>query len=197
MAMRHAVRQVILLGGPNGAGKTTTAARLLPDYLSLRDFVNADSIAAGLSAFAPQSVARQAGRLMIRRLQDLERQGADFAFETTLASRTFAPFLRRCRSRGYSVVVVYVWLGSPDLAVERVALRVRAGGHDVPEATVRRRYAAGWRNFLDLYRPLADEWLVYDNSLARETLVALRQPGGQVVVVAPHHWAIIEAGPPT
>ena len=108
MARRDALRRVILLGGPNGAGKSTTAPRLLPDFLSLRDFVNADAIAAGLSAFAPQSVARQAGRLMIRRLQDLERQGADFAFETMLASLTFAPFLRRCRSRGYAVTVVYV-----------------------------------------------------------------------------------------
>ena len=195
MRRRHAARRVILLGGPNGAGKTTAARRLLPDFLSLRDYVNADAIAAGLSAFAPESVARQSGRLMIRRLAELALQGADFAFETTLASRTFAPFLRRCRSRGYGVTVVYMWLRNADLAVERVALRVRAGGHDVPEEIVRRRYNAGWRNFLDLYRPIADEWQVYDNSLARENLVARSRADGNADIVAPALWAIIEAGP--
>ena len=195
MPRNHVSRRVILLGGPNGAGKTTTAKRLLPDFLSLRDFVNADAIAAGLSAFAPQSVARQSGRLMILRLGELASRGADFAFETTLASRTLAPFLRRCRVRGYRVTVVYVWLGSADLAVERVALRVRSGGHAVPEETVRRRYAAGWRNFLELYRPISDEWLVYDNSLARETLVARCRAGGDPDIVVPALWDIIEAGP--
>ena len=195
MSRRRKSPRVILLGGPNGAGKTTTAKRLLPDFLSLRAFVNADAIAAGLSAFAPDSVARQAGRLMIRRLQELARERADFAFETTLASRTFAPFLRRCRSRGYRVTVIYLWLESADLAVDRVSLRVRTGGHDVPEATVRRRYEAGWRSFLDLYRPIADEWQAYDNTSAQASLVAQASADGIVSVMRPATWAIIEAGP--
>lgn len=188
-------RRVILLGGPNGAGKSTAARRLLPDFLSLRAFVNADAIASGLSAFAPESVARQAGRVMIRRLKELLLEGADFAFETTLASRTFAPFLRRCRTCGYRVTVVYVWLQSAELAIERVSLRVRSGGHDVPEATVRRRYEAGWRNFLSLYRPIADEWQVYDNSAVGATLVARSRGGGEPDVILPARWDIIRAGP--
>lgn len=187
--------RVVLLGGPNGAGKTTTASRLLPDFAALLDYVNADAIATGLSGFAPESAAREAGRLMIRRLRDLAARRVDFAFETTLASRTFAPFLRRCRQSGYAVSVVYLWLRSPDLALQRVALRVREGGHPVPESAVRRRYASGWRNFLTLYRPLADVWEVYDNSRVRETLVARSRRDGGVEIADPDRWAIIEAGP--
>ena len=188
-------RRLILLGGPNGAGKTTAAMRLLPDFLSLRDYVNADAIASGLSAFAPEKVARGAGRLMLRRIEELAEQGSDFAFETTLASRTFAPFLRRCGGRGYEVTVIYLWLPSADLAVERVATRVRAGGHSVPEEVIRRRYARGWRNFLDLYRPLATRWQVYDNSLAREVLVAEGEMGSSARVATPERWAMIATGP--
>src|SRR5205823_5999398 len=123
--------QVVVVGGPNGAGKTTCAAALLPEDLQIRQFVNADTIAAGLSAFAPDTVAVQAGRLMLSRIAELAQQRHDFAFETTLASRSFAPFLRRIQREGYLVHVIYVWLRSPELAIERVRDRVRRGGHHV------------------------------------------------------------------
>jgi predicted ABC-type ATPase len=165
--------RIFVVGGPNGAGKTTTATRLLPDDLAVRQFVNADVIASGLSAFAPETAALQAGRIMLERLAALTRLREDFAFETTLASRSFAPFLRRQQEEGYSVHIIYVWLRSPDLAVQRVGERVRRGGHHVPPEVVTRRYWRGLGNFWRLYRPLADSWVLCDNSSRRRIIVAL------------------------
>lgn len=136
----------MILAGPNGAGKSTAAPELLQGELSVSEFVNADVIARGLSAFDPDRAAIAAGRVMLVRLNELARQRATFAFETTLASRSFAPWLRGLRTSGYAVHLVFLWLSSPDLAVQRVADRVRSGGHDVPPGTIRRRYGAGVRN---------------------------------------------------
>ena len=164
---------VIVIAGPNGAGKSTTAPSLLRDALQVSEFVNADAIAGGLSAFRPDSVAIPAGRAMLERMQHLAEAEANFAFETTLASRSFAPWLARLKRRGYHVHVLFLWLESADLAVDRVAARVRVGGHDVPEDTVRRRYERGLRNFFRLYLPLVDSWQMFDNSRAgRPRLVA-------------------------
>jgi len=164
---------VIVIAGPNGAGKSTTAPALLRDTLQVSEFVNADTIAGGLSAFRPDSVAIAAGRAMLERIRQLAKAQVDFAFETTLASRSFAPWLARLKRSGYHVHVLFLWLESADLAVNRVAARVRLGGHDVPEGTVRRRYQRGLRNFFGLYLPLVDSWQVFDNSRAgRPQLVA-------------------------
>jgi predicted ABC-type ATPase len=157
---------VIVIAGPNGAGKSTTAPSLLRDALQVSEFVNADAIAGGLSAFRPDSVAIPAGRAMLERMQHLADAQTNFAFETTLASRSFAPWLARLKRRGYHVHVLFLWLESADLAVDRVAARVRLGGHDVPEETVRRRYERGLRNFFQLYLPLLDSWQMFDNSRA-------------------------------
>jgi predicted ABC-type ATPase len=156
--------QVVVIAGPNGAGKTTCAAALLPKDLKVVQFVNADTIASGLAAFAPEAAAVQAGRIMLACLSELGRQRQDFAFETTLASRSFAPFLRGLQQQGYGVHIVYIWLRTPELAVQRVAERVRLGGHDVPRDVVRRRYWRGVTNFRQLYRVLADSWTIGDNS---------------------------------
>ena len=164
---------VVVIAGPNGAGKSTTAPSLLRDALQVSEFVNADAIAGGLSAFRPDSVAIPAGRAMLVRMQQLAEAKMNFAFETTLASRTFAPRLARLRRHGYHVHVLFLWLDSADLAVNRVAARVRRGGHDVPEQTVRRRYGRGLHNLFQLYVPLADSWQLFDNSRAgRPQLVA-------------------------
>lgn len=138
---------VVVVAGPNGAGKTTAAPFLLRDSFGIQEFVNADPIAAGLSAFAPESVAIAAGRVMLARIEELARRRLSFGFETTLASRSFAPWLQRRVADGYSVHLVFLWLASPELAIARVARRVELGGHAVPEEVVRRRYAAGLRNF--------------------------------------------------
>jgi predicted ABC-type ATPase len=139
--------EIIILAGPNGAGKSTLAPFLLRDWLGLTEFVNADVIASGLSAFEPERAAFEAGRIMLRRLRELVAQRQNFAFETTLATRSYATWLRQLMQEGWHVNLVFIWLDSPELAVQRVAARVAAGGHDIPEATIRRRYDKGIRNF--------------------------------------------------
>jgi predicted ABC-type ATPase len=160
----HSPPRVVVLAGPNGAGKSTCAARLLRGVLGVDEFVNADIIAQGLSGFAPQRVAMAAGRIMMQRLRQLAASRVSFGFETTLASRSFAPWLDELQRGGYLVQLVFLWLPSADMAVARVAERVRRGGHDVPEETIRRRYERGLQNFVKLYQSLADEWQVLDNS---------------------------------
>jgi predicted ABC-type ATPase len=165
---------VVILAGPNGAGKSTAAPALLQDALGVDEFVNADIIARGLSASDPGSVEFAAGRVMRTRLRNLGEQRVSFAFETTLASRSFAPWLVSLGASGYEIHLVFLWLPSADFAIARVAERVRAGGHDVPAAIVRRRYAAGLRNFFRLYEPLVSTWTLYDSSGPEPRLVADR-----------------------
>jgi predicted ABC-type ATPase len=129
------VDEIIILGGPNGAGKTTAAQVVLPEEVQLREFVNADEIARGLSPFNPEGVAVTAGRLMLQRMQTLIRDRQSFAFETTCSGRAYIPLLRRCKAAGWRVTLVYLWLPSPQLALERVARRVRQGGHRIPDST--------------------------------------------------------------
>lgn len=157
--------RVVILAGPNGAGKSTASQLVIRDELAIRDFVNADTIARGLSAFDVESVALESGRIMLDRLKKLATARKDFAFETTLASRTFAPWIRELKADGYSFILIYLWLPSADVSIKRVSERVAHGGHNIPTETIHRRYAAGLSNFFNLYMPLADEWRVYDNSL--------------------------------
>jgi predicted ABC-type ATPase len=185
--------EVFVLAGPNGAGKSTTAPGLLKGLLEIDDFVNADVIARGLSGFAPEAVALEAGAIMLQRLRALAESGKSFAFETTLASRTYAPWLRQMVMAGYQVHLVFLWLSSPDLAVQRVTQRVRMGGHGIPEATIRRRYEAGLRNFFRLYRPLATTWRLYDNSeRGRPQLVAFGQDEHTLGVVDATIWERVQ-----
>jgi len=155
---------VILLAGPNGAGKSTSAPVLLRDTFAVDEFVNADAIAQGLSAFRPDSVALEAGRIMLKRLQELADKRADFAFETTLASRTFAPWLKRLATAGYKSHLMFLTLPDAETAISRVASRVRLGGHNVPASDIRRRFEAGLRNLFNLYMPVISAWQIYDNS---------------------------------
>lgn len=144
--------------------------------------MNADSIAAGLSPLNPESMAIEAGRLMILRLRSLSDSGSDFAFETTLAARTFAPFIINSRAKGYTINLIYFWLRSPNLAVERVARRIASGGHSIPEDVIRRRYERGRKKLVSLYLPLCDRWIVYDNSSADVRLVAEYSMNQQLVI---------------
>jgi predicted ABC-type ATPase len=161
---------VIVIAGPNGAGKSTAAPGLLDGLLGIEDFVNADVIARGLSAFNPEGAAIEAGRVMLTRLRELAAQRRDFAFETTLASRSFAPWIAGLRKEGYQFRLNYIWIPSPDLSIGRIKGRVLDGGHFVPDDTVRRRYLGGLRNFFELYQPIADIWRVLDNSERRRDL---------------------------
>jgi predicted ABC-type ATPase len=160
--------------------------------LAVNEFVDADVIARGLSAFEPESVAIAAGRVMLTRLRELAAQRVHFAFETTLASRTFAPWLRDLRASGYEVHLLFLWLPSPEFAIERVADRVRAGGHDVPADTVRRRHRAGLRNFFSLYEPLASAWKLYDSSGLKPALIAERLAAQPLRVYDEAAWTVVK-----
>lgn len=180
---------LVVIAGPNGSGKSTMAPRLLRDTLRVNEFINADLIAGGLSAFAPDRVAFAAGRIMMRRMQELAASKADFALESTLSSRSLAPWVVRLRAGGYAFHLIFLWLSSADLAVRRVAERVKRGGHDVPEAVVRRRYARGLSNFFNVYRPIADSWLMLDNSpVDSPKPIAWRTVGGPVRITRSGPW---------
>jgi predicted ABC-type ATPase len=179
---------IYVIGGANGSGKTTVARRLFPNFLDVFEYVNADEIASGLSPFNPESVAIQSGRLMLERLDTLVQERADFAFETTLAARSFAHFLRGCKSQGYTINLIYFWLQTPELAIERVHRRVESGGHNIPAEVIRRRYERGRKNLTQLYLPLCDKWIVYDNSRDDPLLVAERPLKQQPIIYSPPLW---------
>jgi predicted ABC-type ATPase len=163
-----------IVAGPNGAGKSTFARLFLPDYADCREFVNADLIAAGLSPFNPESLAIEAGRLMLGRIETLARSKVNFGFETTLAGRGYLPLLRRLRSEGYRIHLFFLWLPDPQLALARVYERVLSGGHFVPEEVVRRRFTRGLANFFHIYEAILDSSLVFDGSGDSPRLVAAR-----------------------
>ena len=175
-------RHVVVIGGPNGAGKSTIARDVLSGTLGITEFVNADTIAAGLSGFSPERAAFAAGRVMLERLHELGEGDSNFAFESTLASRSFAPWLKTLIARGVSLHVVYVWLRSPELAIRRVKARVRRGGHGVDAGGVRRRYARSARDLVRLYLPLACEWAIYDNSGRKPRVIAQGWRGAEASI---------------
>jgi len=164
-------KKVIIIAGPNGAGKTTFAREFLPEEAGLPLFVNADLIAAGLSPFDPDAAAFRAGRLMLAEIDAHAAAGRSFAFETTLAGHTYLRRIEQWRGNGYTVKLVFLSLRSPEEAIARVATRVRHGGHHVPPDVIKRRFASGMRNFLDVYRQRVDVWQWFDNSGRPEVLI--------------------------
>lgn len=161
----------IVIAGPNGAGKTTFAREFLPKDTDIVHFVNADLIASGLSALRPEIAAVTAGRVFLAELDRLARSRTSFAFESTLSGRVYAGRLQKWKAAGYRVEIAYLKIDSPELALKRIAARVRQGGHDVSKDDVIRRFDRSWVNFLRVYRPLADAWWVYDNSGLAPTLL--------------------------
>ena len=157
-------KNLYIISGCNGAGKTTASYTVLPEILDCREFVNADEIARGLSPFNPESVAIEAGRLMLQRIEDLLAKDETFSIETTLATKSYINLVRRAQAKGYQVRLLFFWLNSPKLALLRVAERVAKGGHNIPEPIVKRRYVAGIRNLFRLFMNKVDYWVIYDNS---------------------------------
>ncbi len=156
--------KILILAGPNGAGKTTFATEFLPHEAGCPTFVNADSIAAGLSPLEQSAVDFRAGRLLLETIYEYVTTGKSFAFETTLSGLAYSRSIPNWRKQGYFVELYYLRLPDPDVAISRVRQRVSVGGHDIPEAVIRRRFQAGWSNFENIYRELVDEWRIYDNS---------------------------------
>jgi len=179
--------RVVVFAGPNGAGKSTHADAILAT-MGIEVFVNADYIARGLSGRHTDAVAFEAGRIMLRRLRQLAEAGADFAFESTLSSRTFAVFLQALKAQGYAVAIYYFSLANAQLAVRRVKLRVALGGHDVPSDVVQRRFGRSLNNFFSLYAPLADEWALFDNSSAQEAVPVATQFADQLNIMETATW---------
>lgn len=157
-------KNLYIISGCNGAGKTTASYTVLPEILGCKEFVNADEIARGLSPFNPTSVAIEAGRLMLQRIDDLLARDESFSIETTLATRSYVKLVERAKGQDYRVSLLYFWLNSPQLAMRRVAERVAKGGHDIPKSTIIRRYAAGIDNLFKLFIPRVDYWGIFDNS---------------------------------
>lgn len=156
--------KLYIIAGCNGAGKTTASMLILPEMLDCKEFVNADEIAKGLSPFNPESVAIEAGRLMLQRVEWLISRKLTFALETTLATRSYANLVKRAKAAGYEVILLFFWLPTPEMAVGRVAARVAEGGHNIPTETVHRRYWLGLRNLFEIFVPIVDRWSLYDNS---------------------------------
>lgn len=155
-----------VIAGCNGAGKTTTSFTVLPEILNCKEFVNADEIARGLSPFQPETVSFKAGRIMLDRIRELLREEREFGFETTLSSRSYASILRGAKAKGYTLMLIFYWLESVDLAKSRVLERVKNGGHNIAPDTIERRYVRGVKNFFHLYREIVHSWIVYNNSKA-------------------------------
>lgn len=175
-------KKLYIIAGCNGAGKTTASFNILPEMLNCQEFVNADEIARGISPFHPENVALEAGRIMLNRIDELIRESSDFAFETTLATRSFQHTISKAKSKGYSVMLLFFWLNSIDLAKNRVKQRVLEGGHFIDENTISRRYKNGIRNLFEIYVPICDITLIYDNSQPLPQLIAYKELSSKFVV---------------
>lgn len=183
---------IIVIAGPNGAGKSTLAPHLLRDAFGILEYVNADTIAQGLSAFAPENAAFEAGRIMLRRLNELAEQRRDFAFETTLATRFYCNWLQNLQRNDYNVHLVFLWLEDVELAFKRVEERVGLGGHDVPKNTISRRYRRGLRNFFNIYKPFVDSWQFFDASTFAPREIAFGDKIGGEIIQDKTLWPQIE-----
>lgn len=182
-----------IIAGCNGAGKTTASFTILPEMLNCKEFVNADSIAAGLSPFNPESVAIEAGRLMVLRIHELMEAGIDFAFETTLATRSYVSLVRKAQDAGYKVTLLFIWIDSPTTAVQRVAERVVKGGHNIPSEVIERRYHRGLFNLINLYIPICDTWMVVNNEGVTPEPIAEGRLNSENIIINQYIWSVINS----
>jgi predicted ABC-type ATPase len=165
-------KNLYIIAGCNGAGKTTASFTILPEILDCKEFVNADEIAKGLSPFQPEKVALEAGRIMINRINDLLKEDLSFAFETTLATKSYKSKILSAKNEGFTVTLLFFWLQTIELAKERVATRVLEGGHNIPSDIIERRYLNGIKNLFSIYIPIVDELMIFDNSQMKSELIA-------------------------
>ena len=175
-------KQLYIIAGCNGAGKTTASFTILPEVLDCKEFINADEIAKGLSPFQPESVAMQAGRIMLARMDELLQKGETFAFETTLATKSYKQKIEWAQANGYEVTLLFFWLDSPNMAKKRVAQRVAEGGHSIPSQTIERRYHNGIANLFAIYIDMVDICYIFDNSEGRKELIAQKERHKDIVI---------------
>ncbi len=183
---------IYLIAGCNGAGKTTASNTMLPGMLKCKEFVNADSIAAGISPFQPESVSFEAGRVMLQRIEQLVKAKVDFAIETTLSSRNYLLKVKEWQKQGYEIILIYFWINSPSLAIERIKDRVKKGGHSVPEEIVIRRYYRGIKNLFKYYLQICDYWFVIDNSGTSPEIVAEENKDLELIIFNKQIWSTIK-----
>lgn len=181
-----------IIAGPNGAGKTTASMTILPNHLQIDEFVNADSIAVGLSPFKPEEVAVQAGKLMLNRIENLLSESRSFAIETTLSSRNYLKLISQAQSKGYTVNLIYVWLKSVEQAKLRVRYRVLNGGHNIPPETIERRYYRSLDNLVNNYINVCDNWFILDNSSLTSSFVAEGGLNKELIILNSDIWNIIQ-----
>ena len=175
-------KQLYIIAGCNGAGKTTASFTILPAVLNCKEFINADEIAKGLSPFQPESVAMQAGRIMLARMDELLQKGETFAFETTLATKSYKQKIEWAQANGYEVILLFFWLDSPNMAKKRVAQRVAEGGHSILTETIERRYHNGIANLFAIYMDMVDICYIFDNSEGRKELIAQKERHKDIVI---------------
>ena len=185
-------KNLYIIAGCNGAGKTTASYTVLPEILQCREFVNADEIARGLSPFNPESVAIEAGRLMLSRIENLLDRGETFSIETTLATKSYINLVRKAQEQGYSVKLLFFWLKTPELARLRVAERVANGGHNIPEDVIKRRYVAGLSNLFNLFVKEVDSWVIYNNSENPRKQVAFGGKNADTVILDHMSYSIMQ-----
>lgn len=180
--MMSKLPKLYIIAGCNGAGKTTASFTILPEILGCKEFINADEIAKGLSPFQPESVAVQAGRIMLARMDELLQKGETFAFETTLATKSYKQKIEWAQANDYEVTLLFFWLDSPNIAKKRVAQRVAEGGHNIPLETIERRYYNGIANLFTIYIDIVDICYIFDNSEGRKELIAQKERHKDIVI---------------
>lgn len=175
-------KNLYIIAGCNGAGKTTASFTILPEILNCKEFVNADEIAKGLSPFQPEKVAFESGRIMLKRINELLESKQDFAFETTLSTKSYKHKIIEAQNKKYKVTLLFFWLETVELAIERVKTRVLEGGHNIDNETIIRRYYRGIKNLFEIYLPIADEVMIFDNSLENPDLIAIKSKEKEINV---------------
>ena len=186
-------RTIYIISGCNGAGKTTASYTILPEILNCKEFVNADNIAAGLSPFQPEKVAFEAGRIMLERIEYLLEANETFAIETTLATKIYKNKLLNAIENGYNVKLLFFWLPNVEMAIKRVATRVKNGGHNIPKEVILRRYSRGIENLFKYYIPLSNEWMVFDSSKSEIQMIAKGKNLKSIEVFQNKKWEILKS----
>ena len=185
-------KNLYIISGCNGAGKTTASFTILPEILNCKEFVNADEIAKGLSPFQPEKVSFESGRIMLRRINELLEQGENFAFETTLATKSYKSKIAEAKDNGYNVTLLFFWLRNVDLAIERVKTRVEEGGHNIETSVIKRRYFNGINNLFDIYLPIVDEAMIFDNSEGKHRLIAEKIFDSEIEILDENKFNILK-----